>query len=341
MLLAFARSGWRWPRRLSASPARSRGSVGDLAAAWIRRPTPLPNRASRHPTRSRRPRPSGTSPSRPCRWKCRPPTRFAAERLLLRLLRPDDRRHRFQGPPRPRRRRRRPRLAARRVELRGARAAPRRLLEEDRRTRASSPPPPSPTPSFTTTATSTSASPCVTSTSRSGCGLRACRLGGLAHVPRRRHLPARLLAARQPQHDRRRRRLRLPEETSTRSTPASTSRAVLTSSSRCGWRRPTSSASTTVNVLDRQSFVGSVKLTHSVPLGEAGLKGVLYGEFHHLPAGQRETSPRSTRLPEDQGFVAGGQVTAWTGQRSHLTSSSALRPRSGRLRRAGDAEAAA
>jgi maltoporin len=72
----------------------------------------------------------------------------------------------------------------------------------------------------------------------------------------------------------------------------------------------------TVTVLDRQRFIGSVKATHLIPMGEAGIKAVAYAEVHTLPSGQRETDPRVFEtLPGEGGFVIGAQLGAWTGKR--------------------------
>lgn len=73
-----------------------------------------------------------------------------------------------------------------------------------------------------------------------------------------------------------------------------------------------------VAVLDRQKLVSSLKLSHTWPVGEVGgVKGVLYGELHYVPGGQREVETKIYEdLPKDHGFVAGGQVTAFTGKRS-------------------------
>lgn len=69
-----------------------------------------------------------------------------------------------------------------------------------------------------------------------------------------------------------------------------------------------------VTVLDRQKFIGSLKASHIVKLGAtAGLKGVLYGEAHALPSGQKETDPGIFEdLPSDDGYVIGAQVGAYT-----------------------------
>ncbi|NUQ73425.1 MAG: carbohydrate porin [Polyangiaceae bacterium] len=77
----------------------------------------------------------------------------------------------------------------------------------------------------------------------------------------------------------------------------------------------------TVNVLDRQKFIGSAKFSHIIPLqGGAGLKGVAYAEAHGLPSGQKETDPGVFEdLPGDDGFVVGAQFGAFTGKRdTHL-----------------------
>lgn len=73
-----------------------------------------------------------------------------------------------------------------------------------------------------------------------------------------------------------------------------------------------------VAILDRQKLVSSLKLTHTWPVGESGgVKGILYGELHHVAAGQREVESKVYEsIPRDYGFVAGGQVTAFTGKRS-------------------------
>lgn len=72
-----------------------------------------------------------------------------------------------------------------------------------------------------------------------------------------------------------------------------------------------------VDILSRQKFIGSLKLSHRIQLGEkGGAKGVLYGEMHQLPSGQREADPgRFDELASDNGYVIGGQVGAWNGER--------------------------
>jgi len=74
---------------------------------------------------------------------------------------------------------------------------------------------------------------------------------------------------------------------------------------------------TDVAVLDRQKWIGSLKLQHIVPFGkEAGLKGVGWVEMHRLPAGQRETDPAVFEdVPADDGYVIGGEVGAFSGKR--------------------------
>lgn len=73
-----------------------------------------------------------------------------------------------------------------------------------------------------------------------------------------------------------------------------------------------------VNILDRQKLIGSLKASHIFRIGETGgIKTVLYSELHQLPQGQRETQQSGVfeSLPGDLGFVAGGQLTAFTGKR--------------------------
>jgi hypothetical protein len=76
---------------------------------------------------------------------------------------------------------------------------------------------------------------------------------------------------------------------------------------------------TTVNILERQRFIGSAKVSHEMPLARGiRLKGALYSEFHRVPSGQRETMlPRVFEtLPGEGGFVIGAQVGAFTGSRN-------------------------
>jgi len=74
---------------------------------------------------------------------------------------------------------------------------------------------------------------------------------------------------------------------------------------------------TEVRLLDRQKLISSVKLTHLWPLDTGGVKGILYGEFHYVPGGQREVEAKLYEdVPKDTGFVAGGQLTYFTGKRS-------------------------
>lgn len=83
---------------------------------------------------------------------------------------------------------------------------------------------------------------------------------------------------------------------------------------------------TTVNILSRQRFIGSAKVTHEVQLSRGDrdgdrprLRGALYAELHRLPSGQRESEalPRVfENLPSDGGFVIGAQVGARTSARN-------------------------
>lgn len=76
--------------------------------------------------------------------------------------------------------------------------------------------------------------------------------------------------------------------------------------------------STTVDILNRQRFIGSARLQHVFKVGHAGgIKLVGYGEGHALPAGQREIRPETFQdVEEEAGFVVGGQVGGFTGERS-------------------------
>jgi hypothetical protein len=78
---------------------------------------------------------------------------------------------------------------------------------------------------------------------------------------------------------------------------------------------------TTVDILNRQKTIGSLKFSHIFPVGEkGGIKGVLYGEAHTLSGGQRESKPGTYEdVPGESGFVIGAQVGAFTGDRdTHL-----------------------
>lgn len=76
-------------------------------------------------------------------------------------------------------------------------------------------------------------------------------------------------------------------------------------------------------VLDRQRMIGSARLGYAHPdlVGPLGLKGVVYGEFHRLPGGERippelvdgdmpqyDPSLIGQQLPADDGFVLGAQL---------------------------------
>ena len=79
----------------------------------------------------------------------------------------------------------------------------------------------------------------------------------------------------------------------------------------------------TIDVLDRQRWVGSARIEQQVALSsKAGLEGVLYGELHRLPSGQREDENQAGTfddLPAENGFVIGAQIGGYTGERNtHL-----------------------
>ncbi len=75
-----------------------------------------------------------------------------------------------------------------------------------------------------------------------------------------------------------------------------------------------------VAILDRQKLVTSYKIGHVIKLGTGGVKIIGYGETHHLRAGQRDRDYRDFEsVPDDHGYVAGGELSLFTGKRStHL-----------------------
>jgi hypothetical protein len=80
---------------------------------------------------------------------------------------------------------------------------------------------------------------------------------------------------------------------------------------------------TDLAILDRQKLITSYKLGHIFKFGEtAGLKLVAYGETHHVRPGQRELEGEYREfehVPPDNGYVAGGQLSLFSGKRStHL-----------------------
>ncbi|MCA9713992.1 MAG: carbohydrate porin [Myxococcales bacterium] len=78
---------------------------------------------------------------------------------------------------------------------------------------------------------------------------------------------------------------------------------------------------TEVALLDRQKLVSSARVSQMIGVGESGgVKLVGYGELHWTPSGQRELSDQIYEdVPSDMGFVAGGEVSLFTGKRSgHL-----------------------
>jgi hypothetical protein len=77
----------------------------------------------------------------------------------------------------------------------------------------------------------------------------------------------------------------------------------------------------TVEILNRQRTIGSLKINHIIPVGQkGGIKGLVYGEAHGLSSGQRETDPEIYEdVPAESGFVVGAQIGAFTGERdTHL-----------------------
>lgn len=77
---------------------------------------------------------------------------------------------------------------------------------------------------------------------------------------------------------------------------------------------------TQVPINDRQKFISSARVSNIFPMGNGGIKPVLYGEVHYTPAAQRERDVRQFEgLPLDTGFLIGTQLGLFTGKRStHL-----------------------
>jgi len=73
----------------------------------------------------------------------------------------------------------------------------------------------------------------------------------------------------------------------------------------------------TVPILNRPKTIESLRGEQLFMLdGKAGLKAVVYGELHQLPSGQREREPgRYESMPADNGYVAGLQIGAFSGER--------------------------
>ena len=75
---------------------------------------------------------------------------------------------------------------------------------------------------------------------------------------------------------------------------------------------------TKVTLLDRPRVIETARVEHHVPAltEKGGIKFVGYGEAHQLSAGEREVSPgKREYLPRESGFVVGGEVGAYTGER--------------------------
>lgn len=77
----------------------------------------------------------------------------------------------------------------------------------------------------------------------------------------------------------------------------------------------------TVPILNRPKVIESLRAEQLfMGDGKGGFKVVLYGELHQLGSGQREREPgRYESMPGDNGYVAGLQLGAFTGERdTHL-----------------------
>jgi maltoporin len=89
---------------------------------------------------------------------------------------------------------------------------------------------------------------------------------------------------------------------------------------------PFTTGATSITLLDRPRTIETLKLTqffrnnkkhHLLQSDTAGLKAILYGEVQELPAGvyQDPTTQIQTGYPSDSGFLIGGELAYWTGQR--------------------------
>ncbi len=75
---------------------------------------------------------------------------------------------------------------------------------------------------------------------------------------------------------------------------------------------------TEVALLDRQKLISSARVSQIIDIGETGgAKLVGYGELHWTPEGQQEITDQIYEdVPSDMGFVAGGEVSLFSGKRS-------------------------
>jgi len=82
---------------------------------------------------------------------------------------------------------------------------------------------------------------------------------------------------------------------------------------------PLGFGTTTVTVLDRPRIIETLKATRLFrqPNSKAGFKAVLYGEVHELSAGLYTDTTLNTEkpLPSDSGFMVGGELAYFTGER--------------------------
>ena len=158
-------------------------------------------------------------------------------------------------------------------------------------------------------------------------------LGRLADVPRRRHLPARLVAARQPEHRRRRRRLQVPlahrRDDHRRARRDAAARLDLPVRAD---PRPVPNVlaaqagpgAENVTVLDRPRTIETLKITHLFKHPNSGAEGrlqvrplrrgagALRGRLHGHRRSTRRCRPRSRRTPAGS---SGTEIAYWTGQR--------------------------
>ena len=142
-------------------------------------------------------------------------------------------------------------------------------------------------------------------------GLRA--VGRLAHVSRRRHLPVRLLAARQPQHRRRRR-----VATSARSSTSRCRRASTGSTISISTRRSTRRRAGSGRRASRRCSIARASSARSSCTQRFGELPRRQGRAlrRAAPSARRASTPirptmLKTALPSDVGWVVGAQLGGW------------------------------
>ena len=135
------------------------------------------------------------------------------------------------------------------------------------------------------------------------------------------------MAARQPEHRRRRLRHEAPDRHDDRRARGdAAARQHLPVRTDPGRLADHGFGATNVTLLDRPRIVETLKITqffrnnakhHLLSSDAAGFKAILYGEAHELPAGVYQDPTTQQQLPyhADSGFLVGGELAYWTGER--------------------------